>query len=453
MGGKGMNAGKIDKQSLVELALKFPFYQWFYEKEIERKGIDGITYDDIPVLEKENFFEYEKSFGEPYFTGIRECMNSFIESTSGTTGKSLDMIRPFKTLELLYAAIGKSLSQYLSSRPVMMTQEYPSGTWNTYWVQFPKQDEYKAVEDLIGIVNVPLDHVLDADEVSHAIVSSEANVLFDPTGQWTHALLKRDLALRKYGIQVIMVLNPEPHIWEEIARNFQWAGMYGGTDGCGAVTCPYIKRPGVYHPYEDYAEVHVLEDGKVKEYGEGLLVIDKYNEQLFPFVKYMPHDMVRLKREPCQCGEGKSLYMLGRAAREVRVPNQIETAIQLGDVEAILSTEGQYLMVYTKIRSNETIYGEHRVLISFVERKDVSSPRESKELSQKIAEIHGRGYIAYALPVVLVQEGTLTGLQMEDVKLRNFLNAITTFPYKYRTLIEVSREVGLEIVSPVKVEQ
>ncbi|MGD2249136.1 MAG: hypothetical protein PVF58_12085 [Candidatus Methanofastidiosia archaeon] len=444
---------KPNKQELMKLALEFPFYQWFYTEKSEINDLDKLTFGNAPILEKKFFFEFEEKYGKPYYTEIKECEAVYTESTSGTTGKPLEMVKNFKNLQLLYSAVGKALRNYLNRKPVMLVPKHPPGTWNKYWVQFPKRKEYKKVENLITVVNMPFDDILDPDEVSHHITTSGANVLFDTIGQWTYTLLKKGTPLKNLGIEVVLTINPEPHIWDEIAENFQWASMFGGTDGCGAITCPYMDRLGTYHPYEDYAEVYVLEGEKVKEFGEGLLVINKYNKQLFPFIKYTPHDLVKIEEKTCQCGESKYLYIRGRAAKIVRVPNQIDTTIRLDDVETVLSSEGSYLMVYAKIRSDKSIFGKHRALLSFVEKENVSCPKKSEKLSQKIADFQDRDFIAYALPVILVPEGTFTQTQIKDLKLRNFFKAIYSFPRDYLYLIDIAKEAGIEIIIPSEAQK
>jgi hypothetical protein len=448
---KYMKNKKLSKQELIELALEFPFYRWFYTEKADIDDLDKITYENAPILEKKFFFEYEKKCGEPYNTGIKECGETYSESTSGTTGRVLEMIRPYKSLKILYAAFGETLHKYLGKKPVILVQEYPAGSLNHLWIQFPKMKEYREVEDLIGVASIPCKDILDPDVISSHITTSGANVLFDPTGQWTQLLLEKDVPLKNLGIGAVMVVNPEPHIRNEIAKNFKLMGLYGGIDGCAAATCPHMKEPG-YHPFKDYADAYVLEDGKIKEFGEGSLVVDKYNEQAFPFIKYMPHDMVKIEQKVCQCGEEKFLSMLGRVGREVRVPTQIDTIIRLDDVETVLSPEGRYLMVYTKIKSDTTDYGEHRILLSFVEKEDISHPQESKELSQKIADIHESDYIAYAVPVVLVPNGTFTHTQMKEQKLRNFFTAINTFPKEFFHLVDTAKEVGYEIITSLEEE-
>lgn len=437
-----------DNQELIELALQFPFYRWFYTEKTGIGDLDKITYKNAPVLEKKYFFEYEEAFGEPYYTGMKESDDTYTERTSGTTGKPLEMIRPYTNLQLLYQILGEALHRYLHTKPVMITQGYESGTWNIYWVQFPKRKEYKKVGSLITVANVPFKQILDPDEVSAHIKAHGANVLFDPTGQWTYTLLKKDAPLKKLGIKVIMVLNPDPGVWNELVKNFEWCGMYGGTDGCGSTTCPYLERPGMYHPHEEYAEVYVLDNGTVKEFGEGLLVVNKYHNQLFPFIKYIPHDMVKLEQRTCQCGKEKILYMRGRAAREVRVPEEFETVIRLDDVESILSPEGPYLMTYSKIKDDEAMYGEYRALISFIEKDTISRPELNKKLTHAITDAHKCEYSDYALPVILVPEGTFTHTQMKDLKLRTFFDTVRMFPKQYLNLVDIAREVGYDIVVP-----
>jgi len=415
-----MKGKKMDKQALIEWALEFPFYRWFYTEKSGITDLDKITYEDVPILEKKFFFEYEEKFGELYYTGIDLSKDSYFERTSGL---------------------------YLHTRPVILTQEYKSGTVSFSLVEFPKRTEYKAVEDSVGVVNIPMKTMLDPDAVSEYISTYGVNVLADATGHWTHALLEK-VPLKDLGIEVILGIIPDPALWDNLLKNFQWCGLYVGADGPGAATCPhcYTQR-GVYHPCEDLAEVYVVENGKIKEYGEGLLIINRFSEELFPFIKYTPQDRVKIEKTLCACGMEKYIHMLGRAVRDVRVPRPTDFTIRLDDVEAILSAEGKYLMIYAKVKNEKTIYGEHLALVSFVEKETIVTPELSSELSQKIADV-SNCTVPYAVPVILVHEGTFTQIQKKDRKMRKYISVIEKFPPEYSHLVEVARKAGCEIIVP-----
>jgi len=74
-----MKGKKMDKQALIEWALEFPFYRWFYTEKSGITDLDKITYEDVPILEKKFFFEYEEKFGELYYTGIDLSKDSYFE--------------------------------------------------------------------------------------------------------------------------------------------------------------------------------------------------------------------------------------------------------------------------------------------------------------------------------------------------------------------------------------
>ena len=443
-----MKIEKLDNEALIEASLRFPFYRWFYTEKGGIKDLDKVTYEDAPVLEKKFFFEYEEECGEPYNTGIDRSKDTYTESTSGTTGKRLEIVRPYTNIQILLAFLGEMAHQYLNTKPVFLTQEYQSGTVYVSLVEFPKRKEFKEVEHLLTIANVPWENIMDPDEVSHYIESYGANILVDATGHWTHGLMKKGVPLKELGIEVISGIIPDPTLWDEIIRNFKWFGMYIGSDGPGASTCPHCyERRGVYHPCEEYAEVYVVDGGKVKEYGEGLLIINRYNEEVFPFIKYAPQDLVKIEHTTCNCGKGKYLYMQGRAVREVRVPKPTEAKIRLDDTERLLSSEGNYLMIYAKVKNEKYLYGEYLALVTFLE-KNISQVELNEELAQKIADINASSYAAYALPVIQVPEGTFTPVQEKDRKHRKFINVISEFPQEYLHLIDVARQGGVEIVVP-----
>lgn len=443
-----MKTEKLDKKALIELSLEFPFYRWLYTEKGGIKDLDKVTYENAPVLEKEFFFEYEETCGEPYNTGIDTTKDTYTESTSGTTGKRLEIVRPYTNLQILFKFLGEMLYHYLDAKPVFLTQEYKAGTVYVSLVEFPKRKEFKEVEDIIAIFNVPWDSIMDPDEVIQYIEANGANVLVDATGHWTHELMKKDVPLKELGIEVISGIMPDPTLWDEIIKNFKWFGMYIGSDGPGASTCiNCYERRGVYHPCEEYAEVLVYDKGVINEYGEGLLVINRYNEEVFPFIKYTPQDIVKIESTACQCGKEKYLFMQGRAVREVRVPKPTEAKIRLDDTERLLAQEGSYLMFYAKIKNVKVLYGEYLALITFLE-KDISEPERNREIAQKIADINSYSYVAYALPVIQVPRGTFTPVQEKDRKHRKFINAVSEFPQDYLHLVDMAQKVGIEIVVP-----
>jgi phenylacetate-coenzyme A ligase PaaK-like adenylate-forming protein len=441
---------KLNKQELIEWALEFPFYQWLYTEKGGVNNLDNITYQHAPILEKKFFFEYEEKHGEPYYTGIQESEGQFIETTSGTTGKPLKLVRDYKKVQVLFQCIGQVMRHYTTKKPVILTQAFPQGSMNIYLVQFPRRKEYNQVKDLLEIVNIPIPRALDLHDVISSIEQHNVNTILDPTGQWVHQLMKREVPLKEAGIDVILVGYCEPQVRTEILNQFLLLSGYFGTDCSGAFACPhYMEVPGAYHPFEELGEVYVLEDGTVKEYGEGLIVIDRYIHELFPFVKYTPEDIVRIEKVNCSCGRKKVFYMLGRAEREVRVPRELENPIRLDDVEKVVSPEGKYLLVYAKAKDGRGPYDEYRCLISFVE-KDVQEPERSEELAQKVAKINSCEGIEYALPVVFVPEGTFTIIQMKERKLRTYFSVIDTFPENYLHLVDIARKVGIDIIVPSK---
>lgn len=443
---------KLNKEELIEWALEFPFYQWFYTEKTGIDNLDKITYENVPILEKKFFFEYEEKFGEPYYTGIEESEGQFIETTSGTTGKPLQVVRDFRKVQTLFKCIVQMLHHYMDTKPVMLAQAYPKGTLNIYTVQFPRRKEYEEIKDSLEIVNISIPHSLNVDEIVSSIEQYGVNALADPTGQWSYELIKREVPLKELGVKIAMVAFCEPHVRTKILKEVDLFGAYFGTDCSGAFSCPhYMDVPGAYHPFEELGDVYVHENGTIKEFGKGLLVVNRYRNELFPFVKYTPEDIARIEKVTCACGREKIFYMLGRAEREVRVPRELENPIRLDDVEKVLSPEGTYVMVYAKVkgqRERKDLYGEYRCLISFVE-KDVPTPERSEELAQEVADINAVSGIAYALPVVCVPEGTFAAIQMKERKRRTFFSAIDVFPKEYLHLVDMAREVGIDIVVPL----
>ena len=433
---------KAATRLVIEAYERKPFYKWFYRSY----GVqpDSCPFEDLPILRKQDFFEYEEETGTPYYDPLPA--EDFEEIfTSGTTAKPLKLLRsarwgPKRLERRSILCFMQYIQKWFSDvkRIILLDHKHPLTELHC-----------KGFKELgYTIVRVPSEKWNDIKYLSKVIPSSRPTCLFDLSGSWLEFLAKKDLPLHKMGVRLGITMTidtkTEEMLGDEVKVICYFAGREIG-EMVGA-NCPYQNT--YYHRIRNDVLLGVDVRGNYRQKGEGDLIctVDQF---YFPFIKYANGDIVRLDKFNCKCGfSGISLQFI-RRKMSVKVPDNSGAIVDLKNLYNAFSEqfEGRILMVYLRARRDEELI---RILAVLIEDSEVNMPRLDPKLSEDALWTSAGGYTywSHALPVILVPEFSIPRFDSQSVKKRTFINAVDSIlPTEYKHLIKcVEETTGYKII-------
>ncbi|NHI83390.1 MAG: hypothetical protein EAX81_03710 [Candidatus Thorarchaeota archaeon] len=408
------------------------FYRWFYDKH----KIDPYktTYDALPILRRNEIFEYQELTGKPYYGMDIPDTDLIRLETSGSTGRPLQVIYTKERWEKAYGILRHGFDQFGIHKKIFTYHSIPlekmleplMSTWGL-------ETKFISSSDM-----------LDVKLVRDAIKAEKPDVIYDATGRWLLHLLEGGLPLGEMGVKAFLIMRADNHDIQTLReKGMNLLFFLPSTDlGCIACSCPHSVS---FHLAEEPL-FHVSSNDRLDSVGEGELVAT-FPFSILPLIKYTNNDYVRLVKKDCICGfSGRFLQFIGRSM-QVKVPDVEGWYVDVDKVyhEFFDRYKKPILMMFMTAR----IKGRGKavdMLATFIESHESKDPILRYDLSNDVVSVGTGKYLpdlVDVLPVIIVPSGSIPIIDKKGTKPRMFLDIRARTPQQeYNALIETLNELA-----------
>lgn len=405
----------LSEKDAEQLAIKAfkttQFYKWFYDKH----GVnpEEASYDELPILQRKDIFEYEKQTGKPHHGVITPHRDLIRLETSGSTGEPFRVLYTREGWIAGYEILHSGFEKFGLKRKIF-----------TYH-SLPLEKMIVPLMNAWGLKTafVSQAEMYDIELIRKLIKTEKPDVIYDATGRWISYLLKNGLPLGKVSVKACLVMQASRRDIEGFHRAcLNLLFFLPSTDlGCIACSCPYSES---LHVAQE-SLFHVFGEKGLQWDGEGELVAT-FPFSVFPLIKYTNNDIVRLRRAKCECGYvGRFLEFIARSF-QVKVPDVEGWYIDVDKVyrEFARRFRRPILMMFLTAKIKEEAKAVD-MLVTFIENDDVSEPSLRTNISNDVVEI-GTGKflpdLVRALPVILIPRGKIPYIDERAPKPRTFID-------------------------------
>jgi len=274
------------------------FYKELY------KNVDLSEWKNIPCISKKDIKDYEK-FGKK-FLFVDEKDIAEVKMTTGTTEESLIIYLSKKDIEMRDKKIEISVRENYPQNARIMSLfplNFPGRHINAYKDYiFVEGDIYNLFQAANLILRLNIDCIRTFPSIAFKLGEILKRIEYDKirllvfAGEGTSELTKKQL-IKYYPNASIRKLSGMTEF-----SNLGWQ-------------CENLKDTESYHivPEEFLKYEILLEDGEIKEFGKGELVVSiLWDDSAFPLIRYRTGDLINLNENNCECGNKKEFSILGR---------------------------------------------------------------------------------------------------------------------------------------------